>query len=160
MQYHTLARDGQMATLRIFPWFSWLFALFALYNMVSIVLSVVEGRRAWDGGVITALALILAFVVFVLAVTGQYVVCRFDQKRGLFRIQRYGVLGYQLVERPLSELREIRLRIIRRSYARVLFVLASGEEIPATSYYLLVWTMRHLDALSAQLGVPIDAEGR
>lgn len=153
MTFHSLSVGDRGLTLRYYPALAWLFIGLVLYGVGTILVAVQAGIQPLTAGTIFAIAALLAMVLFVAATAGQYVVCSFERSSNLMRICHYGLLGRRTIERPLSEVTRLNVRILRRAQHRVELQMRSGEQIPLTPYYVVTFGTSVITRLGRLLGL-------
>ncbi|PDV97566.1 hypothetical protein [Candidatus Chloroploca asiatica] len=153
MTLFLLSGDRYNLNLRYLPLMVWLFVGLVIYGVVDIVTRMVDGRAPADIGGLTALALLISLGLFALHKGGEMVLASFDRGGDLIRIQRYGMTGRVVLERPFSELVAMDVRVLRRSQHRVELRFRSGERLPLTPYYVVTFNSGGLNRLASLLEV-------
>lgn len=150
--FHVTGAERSL-TVRYVPVLAWSFIVFAVYGIGDILTRLLDGRTPADPGTALGLALLIGLAIFVLYSGGQFVVASFDGMTDTVRIVRYGLQGRTLIERRLSEVIGLDVRVLRRAQHRVELRLSSGERLPLTPYYVVSFTTSGLERLGAFLNM-------
>jgi len=140
-------------TVRYLPLAVWAFLALAAYVIGALVVGMLTGSRPATAGALGATALLLGFTLFIALVGGELVIATFDRAADRVLIRRYGLRGFRRIERQLSELVGLEVRVLRRAQHRIELRFRSGERLPLTSYYVVSFNNRGLSRLSALLGL-------
>jgi hypothetical protein len=143
----------QTLTVQYFPLLAWSFVGLAGYGISTIFIAINAGRQPVNEGVIAAVALLVIFTMFVAATAGQFVITTFDRGRDLVRIARYSVRGRTIIERPLSEVVGVQVRVLRRAQHRLELQFRSGEKVPLSPYYVVTFSNSAMHKISKLIGV-------
>lgn len=154
MTYFSVSAGERATTVRYMPVIAWLFAVLATYGVSQIAGRMAAGLTPLGFGPIMSMGLLLAMALYILYFGGQLVVVSFDRPADLVRVRRYGLTGRQVVERRLSEVVGLEVRILRRAQHRVELRLRSGERLPLTPYYVVTFNSGGVTRLSERLGLP------
>lgn len=138
--------------VRYLPVLTWSFTALALFGIGDIVARMLDGRLPVAAGPITAIAILLAMIGFVLYTGGHLVVATFDREHDAVRIARYGLQGRKVDDRRLSDVVGLDVRLLRRAQHRLELRMRSGERVPLTPYYVVSFGMAGVPRLSGFLG--------
>lgn len=154
MTIQTLHGAADRLTIRYFPVLVWIFVLLIGYGVASIGYELSSGLRPIGLGPLLAIALLVGLAAVAILTGGALVVCTFDRSRDQLLVRRFGLRGQERVERRLSEVVAIEVRVLRRSQHRVELGLRSGERLPLTPYYVVsLFGTGGISRLSALLGI-------
>ncbi|MEF3273127.1 MAG: hypothetical protein K6356_01810 [Chloroflexus sp.] len=140
-------------TVRFIPWLTWSFAALVIYGVSTIAQPVITGVQSITTGMIVSVALLVGMMIFTLITGGQFSICRIDRRRGIITVTSYGLLGRAHQERPLSDVKGLEVRILRRAQYRLLLALRSGERLPLAPFYLISINDRGIRRIADALGV-------
>ncbi len=153
MTIFSVIGNEQQLTVRYLPVLSWAFVGLALFGCSDIVRRINDGRQELNAGTVLALAVLLGLALFVMATAGQLVVIRFNRRADQLRLRRYGLHGRATVERQISDLVGLDVRVLRRAQHRLELRFKSGERLPLTPYYVVSFNPNGMGRLSRMLGI-------
>lgn len=155
MTIFSVAGAGRAVTVRYVPVVAWGFAALAAYGVFDIVARMADGRLPVAAATVGALLLLIGFAGFVLYTGGELVLVGFDRAANRISVRRFGLAGRSVVERPLSDLAALEVRVLRRAQHRLELRLTSGERLPLTPYYVVTLNGRGVRRLAELLGVEL-----
>lgn len=146
----SVAGDDRLLRVRYMPVAAWGFVLLTALGIGDIVSRLLDGRATAVNGSIAAIAALAALALFVLYSGGQLVSISFDRVADRMQLRHYGLRGLN-VERRMSDLTGIEVRVLRRAQHRIELRFSSGERLPITPYYIISISNRGLKRISALL---------
>lgn len=147
-------RGGERTlTLRYVPVLPWAFMAVTLVGVGQVVAALLAGRLDAGIGPAIALTLLVGMVLAVALTSGQLAALTFDRARDLVCLRRYGLRGRSVVERPLSEVVDVEVFVLRRGLHRLELRMRSGERLAVTEHYNLVVGSGWLRRLGTYLGL-------
>jgi hypothetical protein len=155
MTIFSVAGGEGAVTVRYVPVVAWGFGALAAYGVFDIVARMADGRLPVAAGTVGALLLLIGFAGFVLYTGGQLVLVSFDRAADRISVRSFGLHGRAVVERRLSDLAAVEVRVLRRAQHRLELRLRSGERLPLTSSYVVTLNGRGVRRLAGLLGVEL-----
>lgn len=151
MTIFSVIGDHRLLIARYLPIMTWFFAALTAYGVADVLTRLNDGRLAAGFGPLLGLATLIALALYALAAGGQFVVASFDRAADRVRVRRYGIDGFSTIDRPLSDVASLEVRVLRRAQHRIELRFRSGERLPLTRYYVVTINRHGLEQISAML---------